>query len=420
MLPRWSPLLPVSPALRRWLRVGGSLSARLAASDGGLLSVHPVRQAPGQAHADERPCLGGRKVVMTRTVILQTQGRVRVVARSVTPLQALAGPWRALGRLGSRPLADLLFARRPVRRSRLEYAKLRPGERLWREVRCALAAPPGANAAGGAAAPALQPGPLWARRSVFTRHGMPLLVTEVFLPDLPPPVPRHDWPGRPGTERPGRIPLRLAPPPPPAPPMLHINKLIPQGRGLAAVLLKRAATVELGWDVRQKSRFDATDSQGRPLGVFLPRGQVVRGGDVLVAQDGSLIAVKAAAQPVLVVRHCAEHGSPFDLLRAAYHLGNRHVQLELRPDHLKLEPDHVLADLLQHMHLIVSEEQAPFEPEGGAYAAGEHGHHNAGHGHAHGHGHSHDHGHSHSHGHGHDHEHGHEHDHGHAGNHRHG
>jgi urease accessory protein len=167
------------------------------------------------------------------------------------------------------------------------------------------------------------------------------------------------------------------------------NKLIPQGRGLAPVLLKRAATVELDWDVRQKSRFDATDSQGRTLGVFLPRGTVVRGGDVLVVDDGSLIRVLAAPQPVLVVRACAEHGTPFDLLRAAYHLGNRHVALELKPDHLKLEPDHVLADMLRQQHLIVSEAAEAFEPEGGAYAAGGHGHdhaHDQAHGHAHEHG----------------------------------
>ncbi len=155
--------------------------------------------------------------------------------------------------------------------------------------------------------------------------------------------------------------------------MLTVNKLLPQGRGLARVLLNRATTVELDWDVRQKSRFDATDSGGRHLGVFLPRGTLVRGGDVLVAEDGSMIKVIAAAQPVLEVRICSAHGTPFDLLRAAYHLGNRHVQLELQPDHLKLEPDHVLADMLRQMHLIVTETQAAFEPEGGAYAAG-HGH----------------------------------------------
>ncbi len=170
--------------------------------------------------------------------------------------------------------------------------------------------------------------------------------------------------------------------------MLTINKLIPQGHGLSRVLLARAATVSLDWDVRQKSRFDATDSQGRALGVFLPRGAVVRGGDVLVAEDGSLIAVQAAPQPVLVITPCAEHGSSFDLTRAAYHLGNRHVPLELKPDHLKLEPDHVLADLLRQMHLTVTEASVPFEPESGAYAATAAGEHDHGHGHGHGHAHA--------------------------------
>jgi urease accessory protein len=169
--------------------------------------------------------------------------------------------------------------------------------------------------------------------------------------------------------------------------MLTVNKLIPQARGLAPVLVKRAAHVELDWDVRQKSRFDATDSLGRALGVFLPRGTLVRGGDMLVAEDGSMIAVAAAPQPIMVVTTCPAHGAPFDLLRAAYHLGNRHVQLELRPDRLKLEPDHVLADMLRQMHLIVHDANDAFEPEGGAYAAGAQAHahdtHDAHHGHAH-------------------------------------
>ncbi len=154
--------------------------------------------------------------------------------------------------------------------------------------------------------------------------------------------------------------------------MLNISKLIPQGHGLANALLKRAPTVELDWDVRQKSRFEATDSQGRTLGVFLPRGTVLRGGDVLVAQDGSLIRVVAGSQKVLRITVCAEHGSAFDLTRAAYHLGNRHVPIELRPDHLKIEPDHVLADMLRALHLTVQEAQEAFEPEAGAYAAGGH------------------------------------------------
>ncbi|MDP9604309.1 UNVERIFIED_ORG: urease accessory protein [Variovorax paradoxus] len=174
--------------------------------------------------------------------------------------------------------------------------------------------------------------------------------------------------------------------------MLTANKLMPQGRGLAPVLLKRAATIELDWDIRQKSRFDATDSQGRQIGVFLPRGTAVRGGDVLVAEDGSLVRVVAAPQPVLRITHCTAHGTPFDLTRAAYHLGNRHVPIELKPDHLKIEPDHVLADMLRSMHLIVVAVEEAFEPEGGAYGSHEHSH---GHGHDH-HGHDHhDHGHSH-------------------------
>lgn len=174
--------------------------------------------------------------------------------------------------------------------------------------------------------------------------------------------------------------------------MLTCSKLMPQGRGLARVLVQRASTITLDWDTRQKSRFDATDSHGRALGVFLPRGSVVRGGDVLVAEDGSLVRVVAAPQDVLRITACPEHGSPFDLTRAAYHLGNRHVPIELQADHLKIEPDHVLADMLRAMHMTVVAVSEAFEPESGAY--GDHGGHA---GHAHGHSHGHDHAHSHAH-----------------------
>lgn len=196
--------------------------------------------------------------------------------------------------------------------------------------------------------------------------------------------------------------------------MLQAAKLIAQGQGLAQVLVKRAATVTLDWDVRQKSRFETTDSLGRCVGVFLPRGTVVRGGDVLVAEDGSLVRVQAAPQSVLRITACTAHGSPFDLTRAAYHLGNRHVPIELRPDYLQIEPDHVLAEMLRAMHLIVNPVDAPFEPESGAYSS--HGGHTS-HGehthaltsaqaqpHVHGpncdHDHGHDHDHDHDHGHG--------------------
>ena len=148
--------------------------------------------------------------------------------------------------------------------------------------------------------------------------------------------------------------------------MLQVSKIIAQGAGLAPVLLKRASTIEIDWDLRQKSRF----------------GTLVRGGDVLVAEDGSMIKVIAAAQPVLRIT-CPTDGTPFDLTRAAYHLGNRHVPIELKPDHLKIEPDHVLADMLRAMHLIVQEVEEAFKPEGGAYSAAGHSH-----GHADGHGHA--------------------------------
>jgi urease accessory protein len=153
--------------------------------------------------------------------------------------------------------------------------------------------------------------------------------------------------------------------------LLICSKLMPQGRGLARVLVQRAHTITLDWDTRQKSRFDATDSQG-------------------------LVRVEAAPQSVLRITACTAHGSPFDLTRAAYHLGNRHVPIELQPDHLKIEPDHVLADMLRAMHMTVVTVSEPFEPESGAY--GDHG--ASSHGHGHEHGHSHEHGHAEPHVHG--------------------
>ncbi|MET0383756.1 MAG: urease accessory protein UreE [Burkholderiaceae bacterium] len=175
---------------------------------------------------------------------------------------------------------------------------------------------------------------------------------------------------------------------------LKVGKLIAGGKGLSAALLRRASEVELDWDVRRRSRIDAVDSFGRPLDVLLPHGAALRGGDVLVAEDGSLVRVKAARQPVLVVTHCGDHGTPFDLMRAAHHLGERHVPLELRPDRLLLEPDHALAELLRRRHLVVQEASDAFEPESGAHGPGDrahpHGHAPARDGHDHApHGHSH-------------------------------
>ncbi|MBB4843276.1 urease accessory protein [Paucibacter oligotrophus] len=155
--------------------------------------------------------------------------------------------------------------------------------------------------------------------------------------------------------------------------MIQVSKLLAQGQGLAPVLLKRAAAVELDWDTRQKSRFQAFDGEGRELAVFLPLGSLVRGGDVLVAEDGSLIRVLAKPQALLRITPCSEHGSAFDLSLAAYHLGRRHVAVEIKPEHLKILPDPVLAEMLRAMHLSVQEVSEGFEPEGAAAQTAGHG-----------------------------------------------
>ena len=180
-------------------------------------------------------------------------------------------------------------------------------------------------------------------------------------------------------------------------PLLQVDKCIPGARGLAPSLLARAPGLSLDWDTRARSRFAARDSEGRQLAVFLPRGSVLRHGDALVAVDGSLLRVCAAPQPVLQVRA----PTPLQLLRAAYHLGNRHVPLELRIGLLQLEPDPVLRDMLRRMGLQVDEALEPFEPEAGAYDA--HAYAAATpHAHAHGHPHAHANEHEHEHDHGHD------------------
>lgn len=195
--------------------------------------------------------------------------------------------------------------------------------------------------------------------------------------------------------------------------MIEISKCFPHGGGLAPALRTRALNVALDWDTRQKSRFDFEGPDGTHYGVFLPRGTVVRGGDLLLAANGVLIGVRAAPQPVLRISAHPQQGSAFDLTRTAYHLGNRHVPIELKPDHLKIEPDHVLEEMLIAMGLQVAQVVQSFEPEAGAYAhsahppplmpvSGHHRHdHSPGQGHVHGphcaHGHGHDHGDSHHH-----------------------
>jgi urease accessory protein len=195
--------------------------------------------------------------------------------------------------------------------------------------------------------------------------------------------------------------------------MRTIDKLIDLKIKLAAALVKRAPTLTLDFDARRKSRLAATLDNGEEA-LVLPRGTVLRDGDVLVAQDGALVRVVAAAEAVLMVTA----RDRLTLTRAAYHLGNRHTPVEVGADYLKLEYDPVLADMLKRIGAMVEQMTLPFQPESGAYGGGhKHGHDETfaedyalaqqvygehhGHDHEHDHGHSHDHGIAHSHGHDH-------------------
>ncbi|MDK3024552.1 urease accessory protein UreE [Cupriavidus taiwanensis] len=153
--------------------------------------------------------------------------------------------------------------------------------------------------------------------------------------------------------------------------MLKIDKLLAAPHGIASVLVRRAPKLVLPFADRSKSRLRAVLDNGADAALFLPRGTVLRGGDLLVAQDGSLVEVQAAAESVLEVRAQDPHA----LMRAAYHLGNRHTPVEIGRDYLRLEYDAVLADMLRRLGVHADRAELPFEPEAGAYGGGhKHGH----------------------------------------------
>ena len=153
--------------------------------------------------------------------------------------------------------------------------------------------------------------------------------------------------------------------------MLTIDKRIAPPAKLAASLIARARTLTLAYGARCKSRLAATLDSGEDVALVMPRGTVLADGDVLVADDGSLVRVIAASEAVLVV-HAAE--APM-LVRAAYHLGNRHTPVEIGADYLKLEADPVLETMLTRLGVRVERATLPFHPEAGAYGGGHrHGH----------------------------------------------
>lgn len=155
------------------------------------------------------------------------------------------------------------------------------------------------------------------------------------------------------------------------------------------------ATVTLSHDDRFRRRIRLTDDAGAAFLLDLPRAVALEHGDGLALEEGGFIRVAAAHEKLAEVR-CAD---ATDLARVAWHLGNRHLPVEIRDGTVRLRWDHVIVDMLHGLGAAVTAVDAPFSPESGAYAGGGGQHHH----HGHDHGHDHDHGHHHHHGHDHHH-----------------
>jgi urease accessory protein len=150
-----------------------------------------------------------------------------------------------------------------------------------------------------------------------------------------------------------------------------------------------ADTVVLDFDDRHRRRMAMTGTRGLEFLLDLETAVALRGGDALVLEDGRLIEVVAAPESLIEIRGT----EPAHLVRVAWHLGNRHLPTQITARGLRIRRDHVIEDMVKGLGARIIEIEAPFDPEGGAYAAVAEAHDHAAHGHAH-----HDHGH-----HGHDH-----------------
>ncbi|MBR0756195.1 urease accessory protein UreE [Bradyrhizobium jicamae] len=198
--------------------------------------------------------------------------------------------------------------------------------------------------------------------------------------------------------------------------MIRATKVLGQHRWKESA----ADTVVLDFDDRHRRRMAMTGTRGLEFLLDLENATALRGGDALVLEDGRLVEVVAAAEPLLEIKG----SDPHHLIRVAWHLGNRHLPTQIMPKGLRIRKDHVIEAMVKGLGARVVEIEAPFDPEGGAYAEqahDAHGHDHAGHDHAHGH--AHDHGHHHhdhdhphhddhhhdAHGHHHDHDHHHDH-----------
>ena len=122
--------------------------------------------------------------------------------------------------------------------------------------------------------------------------------------------------------------------------------------------------------IHDKEPFSCNFKNGVDIGADLPRTGILRSGSFIATEQGDILRVDAKPEKLMQVTT----NNSFDLLKAAYHLGNRHVPLMLTPTALYFEPDHVLAEMVQGLGLEVQEVMHPFEPESGAYAQHQHDH----------------------------------------------
>jgi urease accessory protein len=191
--------------------------------------------------------------------------------------------------------------------------------------------------------------------------------------------------------------------------MIRATQVKPQHRFTDAP----ADAVVLDFDDRHRRRMAMTGTRGLSFLLDLQNAVALRGGDALVLEDGRLVEVVAAPEPLLEIRG----RDPHHLIRLAWHLGNRHLPTQIMAKGLRIRRDHVIEAMVKGLGARVIEIEAPFDPEGGAYAGAAHGHPHEVHAHRHdaGHDHSHDHGrHNHHDDHGHhEHHHGHSHAHDH-------
>ena len=129
---------------------------------------------------------------------------------------------------------------------------------------------------------------------------------------------------------------------------------------LASNAAQAAGRLRLAFEHRSRSRQRAKLDTGEEIGMVMPRGEVLHGGDLVLASDGRVFEVVSAPERLL-------HIEAPSLARIAYHLGNRHVPVQLGDGYLRIAEDHVLEAMLRRLGASLTHVEAPFEPEGGAY-----------------------------------------------------